>query len=1011
MIVENTTQNYHDDLLWRQLKTIPAFRALLRAVESRFYRQIDLPGPVLDVGCGDGHFAQMTFDKKLTVGIDPWWGPLNKAKRSEMYEAVLQGMGDKMPFPDASFSSAISNSVLEHIPDIQPVLNEISRVLKPGGKLVITMPSHLFTQNLRGAALLRPFGLSAHYQKFFNLISRHAHTDSAEVWTARLAQAGFAVEQWQYYFSTGALRALEWGHVQGLPSAVMHSLTGRWILGPYASNLWPTERWVRPFYEEPFPDEGAYVIFVARKVANEPIQATLPEKRPFSNQESALPKPTEETNEWQAAAENRLFEPASSALLPPSSLSPPHASSPPPVPSPFTPFLSLGFLFLSLLCAVIGQSILSSSAQEPAGGLRWFAYSLVGFLAAAWLRRSAESPPLFTWQLPRLADIPRQRWFYVVGFLASLFAYRQVANPAAQHPTLALLFWFIGIGLSWYALNDSLPRPSLFASPSSLFASRTSLLTALGLFAVALVVRFVGFTSHPFILNGTEASIGLDVLNVSRGLLNNPFGTGWLTNPTLPYYLMQIPLRIFGPTVLGIRFLSPIMGALTVVAVYWVGKKLWSREVGLISAVLLLGSHLHLQYSRLGVTNIWDPLATLLALGLLAVAWERGKEVSSEQWAVNSRQRWLVAGTAVGLNAYLYTSSHLLPIMLIILLGWVLLFDRPTFYQQARHIFAAALLAIVIILPQWLYYNNNPTVFMERANNLGILDNQSGWLTAESQRLAIPTGDILRQQLFKAALAFNYSLDTSPSYRPGVPLLTFGPSVLLIIGLMVALFHLRQLRYQLLLVWFIVTIIFGGVLLIEPPSSHRLVILAPAVALLGAVALVEVGKWVAEVAGGRERGEKSEGRGEKGAAKGVLVVLVVMAVLFSLNEAVFYFGRYRTQHTFADRNTEIADELSDYLNNLGGEWTAYFFGPPSMYVGFPTIPFLVQDFQAGVNLFDVNAPGEKLPVASNPNQVFIFLPERSGELTEVKTAYPGGTERAVSGFYANPLFVVYEVEP
>ncbi|MCA9961417.1 MAG: hypothetical protein KC443_20400, partial [Anaerolineales bacterium] len=71
-----------DDLLWRQLKTIPAFRAILRAVEARFYHQVELPEPLLDVGCGDGHFAQMTFDHPLTAGIDPWWGPLQKAQRS-----------------------------------------------------------------------------------------------------------------------------------------------------------------------------------------------------------------------------------------------------------------------------------------------------------------------------------------------------------------------------------------------------------------------------------------------------------------------------------------------------------------------------------------------------------------------------------------------------------------------------------------------------------------------------------------------------------------------------------------------------------------------------------------------------------------------------------------------------------------------------------------------------------------------------------------------------------------
>jgi hypothetical protein len=80
-----------------------------------------------------------------------------------------------------------------------------------------------------------------------------------------------------------------------------------------------------------------------------------------------------------------------------------------------------------------------------------------------------------------------------------------------------------------------------------------------------------------------------------------------------------------------------------------------------------------------------------------------------------------------------------------------------------------------------------------------------------------------------------------------------------------------------------------------------------------------------------------------------------------------------------------------------------------MYIGFPTIPFLATDFQTGVNLFDVITSEDKLPVASTTNRVFIFLPERMNELDAVEAAYPGGRETAVAGFYANPLFIAYEV--
>lgn len=261
-------ENDVDDLLWKHLKTVPAFRALLRSIEARFFQQIDLLEPILDLGCGDGHFANIAFDQPLTAGIDPWWGPLYKAKESGAYQHVIQSLGNQLPFPSKHFGSVISNSVLEHIPAIQPVLVEVSRVLRPGGKLVMTVPSHYFTEYLGGALLLENIGLknlANAYRRLFNRIARHAHTDPPERWAQRLAKAGFEIDEWQYYFSKQALHTLELGHIQGLPSALIHFLTGHWILAPWRSNLHYTERWVRPYYQEEFPEKGTMIIFVAHK--------------------------------------------------------------------------------------------------------------------------------------------------------------------------------------------------------------------------------------------------------------------------------------------------------------------------------------------------------------------------------------------------------------------------------------------------------------------------------------------------------------------------------------------------------------------------------------------------------------------------------------------------------------------------------------------------------------------------------------------------------------------------
>lgn len=258
------------DYLWLNLSTLPYFRGLLRAVEARFYPGFDLPEPILDLGCGDGNFVTIAFDKKVDVGIDPWTGPVREAARVGGYRVVIQGSGDGMPFPDAYFGSAISNSVLEHIPELDPVLAEMARVLKPGAPFVFCVPNHNFLANLSVSNFLDRIGLKGfanRYRAFFNRISRHQHCDSPEVWQARLQKAGFQIERWWHYFSPEALGVLEWGHYFGLPSLVSRKLFGKWILSPTPWNLSLTRKIVQRYYDEPTDQpHGSYTFYIVRRI-------------------------------------------------------------------------------------------------------------------------------------------------------------------------------------------------------------------------------------------------------------------------------------------------------------------------------------------------------------------------------------------------------------------------------------------------------------------------------------------------------------------------------------------------------------------------------------------------------------------------------------------------------------------------------------------------------------------------------------------------------------------------
>jgi arsenite methyltransferase len=105
------------------------------------------PGEVvLDLGCGAGTdlliAAQMTGPEGRVIGVDMTASMLATAAASadamglsnvELHEALIESL----PVPDASVDVVISNGVIDLVPDKDAVLDEVDRVLRPGGRLQI----------------------------------------------------------------------------------------------------------------------------------------------------------------------------------------------------------------------------------------------------------------------------------------------------------------------------------------------------------------------------------------------------------------------------------------------------------------------------------------------------------------------------------------------------------------------------------------------------------------------------------------------------------------------------------------------------------------------------------------------------------------------------------------------------------------------------------------------------------------------------------------------------------
>jgi len=178
--------------------------------------------------------------------------------------------------------------------------------------------------------------------------------------------------------------------------------------------------------------------------------------------------------------------------------------------------------------------------------------------------------------------------------------------------------------------------------------------------AVAAILRLWNLSDVPPGLNVDEAANGWNAFCLARTLHDQHgvflpildsagYGQGL---STLLLYVMAPFVGVLGPTTFAIRLPGVIAGVATVWLVYFIGKELFDRRVGLAAAAMLAISPWHLQLSR------WGHMATLfpflVALVILLM-------LRTDSW-----KRALIAGAVAGLALYGYYAIRLwLPLFLI----------------------------------------------------------------------------------------------------------------------------------------------------------------------------------------------------------------------------------------------------------------------------------------------------------------------------------------------------------
>lgn len=170
--------------------------AFLRTADALIWKKQKFVYPVLDIGCGDARISKLLFKgrKKMDVGLDINEKEIKNAEKSGFYKKVVCADAAKMPFKDNSFWTVVSNSTFEHIEEDIKGVEEVSRVLKKGGKFLFTVP----TKKLEKAAL----GYLKDKEKLnaYNKRVSHRHYRSLKEWEKILRKNDMEIVNYQPYF-------------------------------------------------------------------------------------------------------------------------------------------------------------------------------------------------------------------------------------------------------------------------------------------------------------------------------------------------------------------------------------------------------------------------------------------------------------------------------------------------------------------------------------------------------------------------------------------------------------------------------------------------------------------------------------------------------------------------------------------------------------------------------------------------------------------------------------------
>lgn len=213
----------------------PAALCIKECARLTALRRHACPGPILDVGCGDGLFASIAFRDVEAWGIDIDAMEGRWAAASQAYSQVVLGDVTKAQLPASFFETCVANCSLEHVPRLDLALQNIRNSLRPGGRIFMFVPNRDWAKYLLSYRVLSAIGatgLASTLRDAIDTQFKHHHLYDADGWRRVVADAGFEIDAVEPALSTATTVAFEAFLLPSFAGFINKHLTTRWTNFP-----------------------------------------------------------------------------------------------------------------------------------------------------------------------------------------------------------------------------------------------------------------------------------------------------------------------------------------------------------------------------------------------------------------------------------------------------------------------------------------------------------------------------------------------------------------------------------------------------------------------------------------------------------------------------------------------------------------------------------------------------------------------------------------------------------